>query len=91
MSLLIVSRTESRLKEQSEELAAAHGVKVKYLAYDFTELGAEKKQFYGKLDTVCQEMDKDGGIGLLINNVGTANEIPKALEEFSDEEIEGKS
>lgn len=91
MSLLIVSRTESRLKEQAEQLTAAHGVAVKYLAYDFTELGAEKKAYYAKLDVVCQEMDKDGGIGLLINNVGTANEIPKALEEFSEEEIEGEA
>eukprot|EP01034_Spumella_vulgaris_P028591 gene28591-35474_t len=34
-------------------------------------------------------MHKDGGIGMLINNVGTANEIPKALDEFPEEEIEG--
>ncbi len=39
---------------------------------------------------VCQEMHKDGGIGLLINNVGTANEIPKGLDEMEEEEIEGE-
>jgi len=44
MSLLIVSRTESRLKEQAELLTKTHGVSVKYLAYDFTELGPTKKR-----------------------------------------------
>jgi 17beta-estradiol 17-dehydrogenase / very-long-chain 3-oxoacyl-CoA reductase len=33
-------------------------------------------------------MNTDGGVGLLINNVGTANEIPQSLEEFSDEAVE---
>ena len=30
-------------------------------------------------------MHEDGGVGVLVNNVGTANEIPKHLEEFTDE------
>jgi short-subunit dehydrogenase len=70
MSVLIISRTESRLKEQAELLTATHKVPTKYLAYDFTQLGAERKEFYAKLDVVCQEMHTNGGIGMLINNVG---------------------
>ncbi len=30
----------------------------------------------------------DGGLGLLVNNVGVANEIPMELHEFADKEIE---
>ncbi len=120
MSLLIVSRTESRLKEQAELITKTYSVPCKYLAYDFTKLGPEKKEFYAKLDVVNKELTKDGGIGeflsycvcrqskvsafsrlsllilvylhsgLLINNVGTANEIPKGLDEMDEDEIEGE-
>lgn len=47
-----------------------------------------RKAFYAKLNEECVLMDGDGGIGLLINNVGIANEYPKQLEEFSDEEVD---
>ena len=34
---------------------------------------------------MCSEIHKDGGIGLLINNVGTNEDRPLPLEEFTDE------
>lgn len=89
MSLLIISRSEGKLKEQVEELKKIDAnANVRYMCYDFTDLGPVRKQFYSDLDTVCKELHTDGGIGLLINNVGIANEIPKNLEEFSDIEVD---
>lgn len=89
MSLLIISRTESKLIDQQKELQLRYpSIGVKYLAFDYGTTGAEKAKFYQTLDVVAAQMDEDGGIGLLINNVGTANETPKYLEEISDEDIE---
>ena len=90
MSLLIISRSEDKLKAQQVELSAISDGKnkVRYLAYDFTRMDSAKDTFYASLDAECQLMHADGGLGLLINNVGTANEIPMRLEEFSDKEIE---
>ena len=84
MSILIISRTESKLKDQAAELKKL-GVDIRYLAYDFTDSGPARKEFYTALDTQLGEMDKDGGVGLLINNVGTTNQYPQALMEISDE------
>lgn len=78
MSLLLVSRNEKKLDEQKDELTKEFKVPVRYLAFDFTQYHSEQKTiFYSKLGTVLKEMDKDGGVGLLINNVGTANEVIK--------------
>ena len=75
MSLLIISCTECKLIEQQKELLMRYNpsIGVKYLAFD-----------YG----TTAEMDQDGGIGLLINNIGTANETTMYLEEISDDDIE---
>jgi short-subunit dehydrogenase len=88
MSILIISRSEDKLKEQQKFIAEKYKVPVRYIAHDFTKAGAERKQFYEHLDTHLKEIDADGGIGLCINNVGIANEIPKSIEEFTDEEID---
>ncbi len=91
MSILVISRTESKLIEQTNELKEkfkGKGADFGYLAFDFTKSGDEKEAFYKIFDEKCRSMDKDGGIGLLINNVGTANEYPKELHEFTDKDIE---
>lgn len=89
-NVLIISRTESKLIEQKQELEQKYPkVKIAYLAYDFSDSGPNKKKFYADLDAQCKKMHADGGIGLLMNNVGTANDIPKTLDEFTDDDIEG--
>lgn len=101
VSLLIISRTESKLKEQAEELEEIHrkyhenhseepAPEIRMLTFDFSAApgSSEKKDFYKKrLPLMLRELHEDGGIGVLINNVGTANEAPKWLLEFDDEEI----
>jgi len=88
MSIFLISRSEDKLIEQEKTISATYGVGVKHIAFDFTKSGTEKSKFYSALDKELQELHSDGGIGLLINNVGTANEHPKAFDEFSDTEIE---
>lgn len=81
MSILVVSRTETKLIEQTNLITSQYKVPVKYLAYDFTKLGNEKNEFYNNsLPKQLREMHLDGGIGILVNNVGTANEHPKVIQ-----------
>jgi len=83
MSLLLISRDEKKLQEQK---AALQGVEVKYLVFDFTVYGEAKDAFYSKLEEICKAMHADGGIGILVNNVGIANpndDIPMYLGEFT--------
>lgn len=94
MSLLLVSRSEEKLKEQANRIDLGSqplpgGQQVKYLVYDFTNRDpATRASFYAKLKSECAVMQKDGGLGMLVNNVGTANEVPKALDELTDEECD---
>lgn len=53
------------------------------MVHDFTIIEADKsKEFYDRLEIVCQELHQSGGLGILINNVGIANEIPMRFDEF---------
>jgi hypothetical protein len=88
LSIVIISRSESKLIEQKKEIEAKHpSTNVEYILYDFGQLGEKKMDFYQHLEILCEKMHDDGGIGLLVNNVGTANEFPKRLEEFSVPEM----
>lgn len=88
MSIVLISRTEDKLMEQKKELESKYDVVVKYLAYDFTDMGPAREEFYKKLHALCEVMHKDGGIGLLINNVGTVHYHPKLLMEITEEEVD---
>ena len=97
MSVLLVSRSEDKLKKQTADLLASRrpqqaGMEtqeVKHLVYDFTNRDpAVRAAFYAKLGIEISAMSESGGLGLLVNNVGTANEIPKALDELTDAECE---
>lgn len=95
MSVYIISRSESKLQEQVKELKELmvnpSKQSVRYRAFDFsTPAGAERDAFYAALQRDCEELNSEesGGLGLLINNVGTANEHPKYLLEFSVGEME---
>lgn len=84
MSLVIISRSESKLIEQRDELLKSYpDISVKYLSFDFSHTDENRANFYALLESECESLHSDGGIGILVNNVGTANEIPKRLTEFS--------
>jgi len=101
MSVLLISRTEDKLKKQAGDLQSknkslppssglgAAQAEVKYLVYDFANRDPTiRSAFYAKLKSECETMSKDGGLGLLVNNVGTANEVPKSLDELTDFECD---
>lgn len=88
MSVLLISRTKEKLMAECENVkksAASVGrrVEVDYLAYDFTN-AAGADAFYADLKTKTDALDKDGGIGALINNVGIANDIPEYMFMLDD-------
>ena len=89
MSVLVISRSEERLHAQATELYERFKVDCDYLVYDFSgpQDGATKNEFYNRLSQKCEIMNQDGGVGILVNNVGIANEIPKKLEEFTDDDV----
>lgn len=77
MSLLLISRSISKLESQAQHISSKYSVSAKFLAFDFSSGGQSKNEFYATtLPAQIQELEKDGGIGLLVNNVGTANEHP---------------
>jgi len=88
LNILLISRSEVKLEEQQKLLIEKYGVEVRYIAYDFTRAGAPRTIFYERLNEELFRLQGSGGVGVLINNVGTANEIPRKLEEFTDEEVE---
>lgn len=87
MNLLLISRSEEKLLNQKTALQQLSSIEVKYLVCDFTDDTAEREKFYSKLDTELKKLDVNGGIGLLVNNVGTVNHHPQLLEELSDKDI----
>ena len=70
MNVLVVSRTEDKLKEQCAELmdkykgkdadagggGAKGGVEVRYLVYDFTDPGEARDRYYERLRDECTLM-----------------------------------
>lgn len=63
MSIFLISRSESKLKEQQKELLDNYkgsNVEVRYLAYDFTDMGPAREKFYADLDKECVKMDQEG-------------------------------
>ena len=88
MAVLIISRSESKLIEQKKALLELYGVDVRHITFDFTLSDEKRTQYYKKLETSLAALHSDGGIGLLINNVGIANEHPKAFDEFDESELD---
>lgn len=92
MSILLISRSEDKLVAQKDELKALVGKRegfgVVHLAYDFTDMGPARAAFYQALEEICGMMHRDGGIGLLVNNVGTVHYHPQTLAESSAADID---
>lgn len=91
MNILLISRSEDKLKDQMKALQELHGEKdadgvarFKYMAYDFTTTGSDCDAFFAKIEAVFEDFGKIGSLGVLINNVGITNAHPMKLEEFDD-------
>ncbi|CAO3567484.1 unnamed protein product [Mortierella alpina] len=80
LNIVLVSRTESKLKALAQELEQKYSVETKIYAMDFTK-GAD--QDYQAL----QQMLAPVNVTVLVNNVGTNHEIPTPFEQESDKII----
>merc|ERR1719277_447218 len=83
LSVLLLSRTEERLKEVETELKAKFGkVKVDHLAVDFGDFNAAARK---KVEDKISSLD----VGVLINNVGVSYPFTKYFHELKDDEVAG--
>jgi 17beta-estradiol 17-dehydrogenase / very-long-chain 3-oxoacyl-CoA reductase len=73
MNVIIISRSLDKLKAVEGRIRERHpGVEVMSIAYDFTD---EKSadEFYSNLQQIVPTLE--GGLGLLVNNVGIVNGV----------------
>lgn len=83
MSLILISRTESKLKAVAEEIDSKNykGVeKTKYIVCDYSNFDDKTRA------RVAKELD-GLDIGILINNVGQSYRYPRYFHELPNEEI----
>lgn len=86
--MLLVSRSEDKLRAMADKLRADFpALTFDHLAFDFTELDpAANDAFYAAL---ARKLEGLGGtVGVLINNVGIANEDPDLMLDVSQEQTE---
>lgn len=83
MSIVLISRTESKLQDVKKEIEAKkyEGVEVTYVVCD-----------YSKFDKAAQDMVKKAvsplDVGVLVNNVGVSYRYPMYFHELSDDEVQ---
>ncbi|KAF9351600.1 hypothetical protein BGX26_010429 [Mortierella sp. AD094] len=77
LNIVLVSRTESKLKTISEELEQKYNIETKYYAMDFTKGADEDYQALQQLLTPLE-------VTVLVNNVGTNHDIPTPFEQETD-------
>ena len=82
MSVVLISRTESKLADLKKEIDAKgyDGVEVKYVVCDYSNFD-EKAQ-----STVAAAIG-DLDVGVLINNVGVSYRYPRFFHELTDDEV----
>ncbi|KAL9610564.1 MAG: hypothetical protein Q9167_004745 [Letrouitia subvulpina] len=84
-NLLLVSRTQSKLETLEQEIASRYpGVKTHVLAMDFA---ADRDPDYAKLKQAIERIGDDGGIAILVNNVGKSHDIPVPFTQTPDAEM----
>ncbi|XP_059482170.1 hydroxysteroid dehydrogenase-like protein 1 isoform X1 [Neocloeon triangulifer] len=79
MNIMLVSRSEEKLKSVSKEIAETYGVQSKYVAVDLGS-GLEATQ---KVAKAIEGLD----IGILVNNAGTSGGLPNYFANLPRENI----
>jgi len=79
--VVLISRTEAKLKEVKKEIEdKGYGVDVKYIVCDYSK-------FDEKAKANVKNGLKDLDVGILINNVGVSYRYPMYFHEVSDDEV----
>lgn len=81
-SVLLVSRTQSKLDAVASELKEKYSGKVATFALDAVTAGDKE---YDQFADVVNELD--GGVSVLVNNVGQSHEMPVPFAETTKEEM----
>lgn len=82
LNVILVSRTEAKLKALSEEVSSKYKVGTKYLAFDAS---TDKPENYEALKKLVRSTEN---VTILINNVGQSHSIPVPFLETSQEELQ---
>jgi len=82
LNILLVSRSEEKLKKTQEDILKAASVKVEYVTVDLGNNISEAQSF--ALKKKLAQIDNDGNIGLLINCAGVVNTLPVPFHEMEE-------
>lgn len=80
-NIVLIARTESKLKEVAAKIAKDHGVKTDYLAIDFSKI-PQTYEFYEK---TFGDLFTDKNVVVLVNNIGTI--LPSLFIDFPVSEV----
>eukprot|EP00934_Nitzschia_sp_Nitz4_P003368 Nitzschia sp. Nitz4//scaffold70_size99833//56529//57559//NITZ4_004599-RA/size99833-snap-gene-0.133-mRNA-1//1//CDS//3329557147//3358//frame0 len=82
MSIVLISRTESKLQDVKKEITEKYpNVEVTYVVCDYSK-------FDKALQAHVAKAIKDLEVGVLINNVGVSYRYPLFFDELSDDEVQ---
>lgn len=85
MSILLISRTESKLVDTKKEIKETYpNVDVEHIAIDFGNFDDAKKTA-----VATRVKGLDGGVGVLVNNVGVSYSFPKFFHELDEASVKG--
>ena len=87
LSILLISRSEKKLKKVQSDLEK-YGVEVEYIIHDYGVADPEVvSKFRATLDTKLGDLTSRGGVGVLINSVGVANDVPEMVHKMDKEDV----
>ncbi|CAF0739153.1 unnamed protein product [Brachionus calyciflorus] len=78
LNLVLISRTEEKLRNQANELKEKYSIETKIIAADFTE----QSSIYSQIKQELNGLD----IGVLVNNVGVSYSHPEFFDVFGQNE-----
>ena len=88
INILLISRSEKKLQKVQNDLEEKYKVEVEYIIHDFGV--ADPKvvtEFRTKLDVKLGDLTSRGGVGVLINSVGVANDMPTNVHAMDPEDV----
>jgi len=81
MNVMLISRTESKLKDVSAEIEGkGYKVQVKYIVCDYSKFDVKAR---GIVESAIKDLD----VGVLVNNVGVSYRYPRFFHEITDDEV----
>ena len=88
MNILLISRSEEKLKDVATKVESKYSVKTDYLTRDFSDMSEKTiSDFTNALNSKLEILTGDGGVGMLCNCVGVVNGLPSLLHETNPEEV----